>query len=77
MLTTQYNTKPDGKKKKVNANQFAVLGGGGGDVFGPASSVSDDIALFDGVTGKLLKDSGRKLNTGAVAGTVPVRDANG
>lgn len=52
-------------------------GGGGGDVFGPASSVSDDIALFDGTTGKLLKDSGMKLNTGTTAGTVPVRDANG
>ena len=33
-------------------------GSGGGDVVGPASSVANDIALFDGLTGKLLKDSG-------------------
>jgi len=32
-------------------------GGGGGDVFGPASSVDNAIARYDGVTGKLLQDS--------------------
>ena len=31
---------------------------GGGDVVGPAVAVNGDIALFDGVTGKLIKDSG-------------------
>jgi hypothetical protein len=30
-------------------------GGGSGDVVGPASSVDSEVALFDGVTGKLLK----------------------
>jgi len=32
--------------------------GSGGDVDGPASSVDDNVATFDGVTGKLIKDSG-------------------
>jgi hypothetical protein len=30
---------------------------GAGDVVGPASSVADEIALFDGVTGKLVKSA--------------------
>lgn len=33
-------------------------GGGSGDVVGPASSTNSHIALFDGITGKLLKDGG-------------------
>ena len=32
-------------------------GGGSGDVAGPASSTANGVALFDGTTGKLLKDS--------------------
>ena len=32
--------------------------GGAGDVTGPASAVSGNIATFDGTTGKLLQDSG-------------------
>ena len=42
-------------------------GGGGGDVFGPSSSVNNNVAFFDGTTGKLIKDSGLSLsgtNTG-------------
>lgn len=31
---------------------------GGGDVFGPAGAVNNRLAAFDGVTGKLIKDSG-------------------
>ncbi|NDZ11480.1 hypothetical protein C7T35_01460 [Variovorax sp. WS11] len=45
----------------------APAGGGSGDVVGPASSVNNRVALFDGTTGKLLKDSGLTLsgsNTG-------------
>lgn len=36
---------------------IAATGITSGDVVGPASAVSNHIALFDGVTGKLLKDS--------------------
>lgn len=42
---------------------------GSGDVVGPASSTSNNIALFDGITGKLLKDGGKGLPSGAVVGT--------
>src|SRR5690606_40737271 len=33
-------------------------GGGSGDVTGPASAVADRVAVFDGSTGKLIKDGG-------------------
>ncbi|HEV7345790.1 MAG TPA: hypothetical protein VGN60_09200 [Devosia sp.] len=36
-------------------------GTGTGDVVGPAASVANRIALFDGTTGKLLKDSGSSI----------------
>lgn len=35
-----------------------VLAGGGGYVAGPASAVADRIAVFNGVTGKIVKDGG-------------------
>ena len=34
------------------------LEGSAGDVVGPASAVADRIAVFDGTTGKLVKDGG-------------------
>lgn len=37
-------------------------GDGAGDVVGPASATGDNFAAFDGVTGKLLKDSGKKAS---------------
>jgi Repeat of unknown function (DUF5907) len=42
-------------------------GGGSGDVVGPASAVNNRVVFFDGITGKLIKDSGLTLsgtNTG-------------
>lgn len=44
-------------------------GGGSGDVVGPASSVDSHVALFDGTTGKLLKDGG------ALGGMAGINDA--
>lgn len=35
---------------------------GSGDVVGPAVSVDSNIALFDGITGKLLKDGAKKIS---------------
>jgi hypothetical protein len=35
-----------------------AAGGGGGDVVGPASATNNGVALFDGITGKLIKDGG-------------------
>lgn len=42
--------------------------GGSGDVVGPAISTDNAVALFDGVTGKLLKNSVVIINAGAVSG---------
>lgn len=50
-----------GTSVKVTAQSIADLASGGsgsGDVVGPASSVTDHIALFNGTTGKIIKDSG-------------------
>lgn len=41
---------------------ITISGGGGGDVSGPASSVADNFASFSNITGKLLKDSGKKAS---------------
>jgi hypothetical protein len=38
-----------------------IGGGGSGDVVGPASSTADRIAVFNGTTGKLLKDGGKTI----------------
>lgn len=41
----------------------AISGGGGsGDVTGPGSAVANDIVVFNGTTGKLISDSGTKIN---------------
>lgn len=42
----------------------SITGGGGGDVVGPASAVDNGVALFDGITGELIKDGG-VLGSGA------------
>lgn len=50
----------------------------GGDVVGPSSSVNNNVVFFDGVTGKLIKDSGLTLsgtNTGDQI--LPTRDSLG
>jgi hypothetical protein len=38
-----------------------AAGSGAGDVVGPASAVNNGITLFDGTTGKLIKDSARLI----------------
>jgi hypothetical protein len=43
--------------------EWQAGGDGSGDVVGPASSVSGNIPVFDGVTGKLLVDSGMSLTS--------------
>lgn len=39
------------------------IGGGSGDVSGPNSSVDGDIAIFSGVTGKIINDSGVNISS--------------
>lgn len=55
---------PDGQfLKRVGNDIVGSIPSGAGDVFGPVSSISNNVALFDGTTGKLLKDSGLALGT--------------
>lgn len=47
-------------------SQFFVStssGGGSGNVTGPSSSVSGDIAIFSGTTGKVIADSGTQISS--------------
>jgi hypothetical protein len=46
---------------------------GGGDVTGAASSVNNNIAVFDGTTGKIIKDGGETIASinGTIAGKEP------
>ena len=65
----------------AGANPVWAAGGSGiGDVVGPASSVTNRIALFDGTTGKLIKDSGALLSdyltTATAASTYQPLDAD-
>ena len=56
------------KVARVNAGETALefaSVSGTGDVVGPASAVDSKLAAFDGVTGKLLKDSGAAIPTKA------------
>ena len=50
-------------------NTWTAVGSSGtGDVVGPSSATADRIAVFDGTTGKLLKDGGQTI-AGIVAGS--------
>ncbi|MHC9085333.1 hypothetical protein ACYX7E_09875 [Luteimonas sp. RIT-PG2_3] len=40
---------------------WVAVAAGTGDVVGPGSSIADQIAVFDGTTGKLLKDGGKTI----------------
>ncbi len=42
---------------------------GTGDVVGPASATDNAVALYNGTTGKLIKDSAKTLPTGTIVGT--------
>jgi hypothetical protein len=68
----------------AGAITIAASGGGGsGDVVGPASATANGIALFDGTTGKLLKNSSAQdgliygLTVGRGAGAVSTTTAVG
>lgn len=63
----------------TRADGTSLAGGiGSGDVVGPASAVSDRIAVFDGTTGKLLKDGGYTIaQLRALALTTPVNAQTG
>ena len=52
----------DSNNFDIDANGF-VTTLSNGDVEGPASSVDDNLATFDGITGKLIQDSGFSTNS--------------
>lgn len=66
------------------APAWAAPGAGSGDVSGPAFATADRIAVFDGTTGKLLKDGGQSIfdvklieqNSQSGAYTLVFSDAN-
>lgn len=51
-----------GYVRKDGAWEPEAGGGGSGDVVGPASSIDSRVALFDGTTGKLLKQAGKTFD---------------
>jgi len=51
-------TDPTGAQDVATKNYVDSLAPGSGDVTGPAVAVDDNITTFDGVTGKLIQDSG-------------------
>src|SRR4030042_401776 len=53
----------------VNVELPVTAGAGAGDVVGPASAVDGKVVLFNGTTGKLIKDSGVTLGTAASSAT--------
>jgi hypothetical protein len=63
----------DGKlyyKDVLGAVQLmASSAGASGDVAGPATATANAIALFDGTTGKIIKDSATLLPSSALVGT--------
>lgn len=61
----------------VRTGDKGADGAGAGDVVGPASATDGGIALFDGTTGKLLKDSEKTITTalGSDDSTVPTSKA--
>ncbi|WP_369913863.1 DUF2793 domain-containing protein [Xanthomonas sp. NCPPB 3005] len=52
-----------GTPNAFNGTAYVAVGGGGGsgDVVGPAGATADRIAVFDGTTGKLIKDGGKTI----------------
>lgn len=55
--------KDNDEELSFDGSAWVVAGGGSGtgDVDGPASSIDDRIATFDGTTGKLLQDGGKTI----------------
>lgn len=59
----------DGTTNGLVGAVFTPGVGGTGDVNGPGSSVADNVVLFNGTTGKVIKDSGVAISTdGTFAG---------
>jgi len=64
---TSWDSNTDAATKNAIRDKIEAMGGGSGDVVGPGSAVDGNIATFDGVTGKLLKDSGASIDSNGIA----------
>lgn len=65
-LVSGTNIKTINGETLLGGGNIVISGGGGGgsgDIVGPASSVDNNIAVFDGTTGKLLKDGGAAISS--------------
>lgn len=56
---------------------WVQVGSGTGDVVGPASAVSGDVATFNGTTGKLVQDSGVLIGSARVTAPGGIRINSG
>jgi hypothetical protein len=68
----------DSVNEEVDVTIAASGGGGTGDVVGPASSTDNAVARFDGVTGKLIKNSSVTIdNNGVVTANSYIASGSG
>lgn len=62
--------KVDGTSINITDGVISAAGTGSGDVVGPAGATDNNIAVFDGITGKLIKDSGVSPSSFETVGAV-------
>lgn len=67
--------KIDGTTININNGVISAVTGGGGDVTGPTGATADNIAIYNGATGKIIKDGGKKV-TDLVPYTGATSDVN-
>ena len=59
----------DALNRRTADGRYVALGGGGtGDVTGPASATDGNVMVFNGATGKAIKDGGHALSEYALSG---------
>lgn len=70
-------TAPNTNQEPPNASywnlvaQKGIDGEGAGDVVGPTGSTTNRVAVFDGITGKLIKDGGQTIAE-IIASSIPI-----
>lgn len=65
LITSMVDGTPSGDQATVGANWTITQANIDGAVVGPAIAVADNVAIFDGTSGKLIKDSGINLSSKA------------